>query len=513
MKKIIVITLATLIALPVFSQAQYFEKLYDNDTTQDWGWCIRNRPDSSYFIVGSSFYETTEQFSAFDMTISSDGSLVLSKKNFVKNGGYIGPGNPGEMIQLSNGYVLPLNKQWPNPTASHVYSAAGIMKFDAAGDTVFLKTFTDTSVYFDALYAINLMLDGGYIAGGVHAVNSASVYPGYIIRTDSMGDTLWTHTYQKDTAQWVTVNTVIPLSDGRIVVGAMSAYNAWDGSTNYFHNTPWFLVLDSMGNILKDTLYGSDFAGGGAIYKDKNGGYIHIGNFDSLYTSNASDIENFPSYIAHLDTNFRITWITSFSYTPQGHRDKVIVRQLRDSSYVVVGISLTNYLPNAFGWASKVDRNGNILWDQYYESDTLHENYFRDMVEMPNGDLVFTGASYNDTLPSWHTVLDVWIVGTDSNGCVMEGCLTTKVTSPQLGRISESVTVYPNPASTVLNFQYSQQTSVTIKITDVTGRLMDKQVLQNSSAISFDVSMYAPGIYLYQFITDSGVQSGKVIME
>jgi len=52
------------------------------------------------------------------------------------------------------------------------------------------------------------------------------------------------------------------------------------------------------------------------------GGYIHIGEFNTLYTSDPSDIENFPGYIAHLDTNFRITWITTFSYNyAYGHRD------------------------------------------------------------------------------------------------------------------------------------------------------------------------------------------------
>ena len=204
------------------------------------------------------------------------------------------------------------------------------------------------------------------------------------------------------------------------------------------------MVLDSMGNILKDTLYSNGYVGGGAIYKDLNGGYVHIGEFDSLYTSNPSDIENFPGYIAHLDSDFRITWITPFSYSyTDGHRDRVILRQLQDSSYIVIGAAFTNYAPNSFGWAAKVDRNGNILWDHYYVSDSTHEAYFRDVVEMPNGNLVFVGATFNDTLPAWHSLQDMWIVGVDSNGCEIPGCTTTRVNN--VPTINTFIQIYPNP--------------------------------------------------------------------
>jgi len=63
-----------------------------------------------------------------------------------------------------------------------------------------------------------------------------------------------------------------------------------------------------------------------------------------------------------------------------------------------------------------------------------------------------------------------------------------------------------------LNFQYSTQATITIKLFDVTGRLMDEQVLQNSTATSFNVASYSPGIYLYQVITNTNTQSGKVLI-
>ncbi len=76
----------------------------------------------------------------------------------------------------------------------------------------------------------------------------------------------------------------------------------------------------------------------------------------------------------------------------------------------------------------------------------------------------------------------------------------------------QNLSVFPSPATMTLNFQYTTQANVTIKLFDVTGRLMDEQVHQNSTAASFNVASYAPGIYLYQVITNTSTQSGKVLI-
>ena len=87
------------------------------------------------------------------------------------------------------------------------------------------------------------------------------------------------------------------------------------------------------------------------------------------------------------------------------------------------------------------------------------------------------------------------------------------LTSKQPKALLQSLSVFPVPATMTLNFRYSLQDNITIRLTDVVGRLMDEQVLQNSTTASFNVANYAPGIYLYQVITDSSIQSGKAVVE
>jgi hypothetical protein len=48
---------------------------------------------------------------------------------------------------------------------------------------------------------------------------------------------------------------------------------------------------------------------------------------------------------------------------------------------------------------------------------------------------------------------------------------------------------------------------------DVTGRLMDEQVINNNNTATFSVKDHAPGMYLYQVITNGKTQTGKVLIE
>jgi cystathionine beta-lyase/cystathionine gamma-synthase len=59
-----------------------------------------------------------------------------------------------------------------------------------------------------------------------------------------------------------------------------------------------------------------------------------------------------------------------------------------------------------------------------------------------------------------------------------------------------NIKVYPNPATMTLYFEFPSSGLVTIKILDVTGRLIDEQFVDNTSATNFNVSGYMPGVYI-----------------
>ena len=513
-----------LLAAPAMSFAQQYQKLFDIDSSYDWPGDIFLQPDSNYFVIGELLNPVTGNWGLFNTIISADGNTILSKHILQNsNNSSLYPGTPQQTKKILNGYIAPLSITYNYDTTYR--ATAGLIKYNNAGDTIFIKKYTDTSLYFSAIAACSIMPDGGYIIGGYKDFNVPSYYPAYLIRTDSVGDTLWTHSYRKFTNQWGTINNIIPLTDGRIVIAAMTTQLINLGPPDYneyYYNRPWFLVLDALGNVLKDTVYSNGYMVSGGLstatsnmYKDINGGYIQIGSYDSLYTSDPSDFTNFPGYIAHLDTNFRITWITSFPYNDAGHRQPMYLKQLKDSSYVVMGDNWDYYGCGTWTWATKITPAGAIAWQHIYHSDTTHCAYIVDAIERPNGNLLFIGTAMNDSLPVWHTSQDMWLIGVDSNGCDEVNCGVVADTATQVGSVVKNgkFSVYPNPTNSILNFEFPASGNVTIKLMDITGRVLDRQEIANGTTASFSVRGYTAGLYLYQVITAGNTQSGKFIVK
>lgn len=75
-----------------------------------------------------------------------------------------------------------------------------------------------------------------------------------------------------------------------------------------------------------------------------------------------------------------------------------------------------------------------------------------------------------------------------------------------------NISVYPNPAGQILNIEFPAAEKVSVKLVDMNGRTVASQNVENGTKVSFDVRGFAPGFYLYQVITNNGVQSGKVMI-
>jgi hypothetical protein len=158
-------TLVLLLAVPMFSFGQYFQGLYDIDSTQEWGINVFVQPDSNYFIIGTGYDPVNYNWSLFNAQISKDGITLLSKHTFQYDSASLYSGNAGEARQLQGGgYITPLTTEISK--GGYVRGWAGFIKYNSAGDTIFLKTYTDTSVHYDVIASCAVMPDGGYIGGG-----------------------------------------------------------------------------------------------------------------------------------------------------------------------------------------------------------------------------------------------------------------------------------------------------------------------------------------------------------
>ncbi len=84
-------------------------------------------------------------------------------------------------------------------------------------------------------------------------------------------------------------------------------------------------------------------------------------------------------------------------------------------------------------------------------------------------------------------------------------------TLTEIEKAAQSLSVYPNPASEVINFSIDYNKASSVQIMDITGRVIET-VNFNMNNAQVDVRNYNAGIYLYQVLNNEGqiVKTGKV---
>ncbi len=91
------------------------------------------------------------------------------------------------------------------------------------------------------------------------------------------------------------------------------------------------------------------------------------------------------------------------------------------------------------------------------------------------------------------------------------GISTLQVDPPKY--VDREIVVYPNPANENINFRLPTCRDATVKLSDITGRILDTKVVCNSSNVIMDVHGYTPGTYFYEILFDGKVESGQVLIQ
>lgn len=79
----------------------------------------------------------------------------------------------------------------------------------------------------------------------------------------------------------------------------------------------------------------------------------------------------------------------------------------------------------------------------------------------------------------------------------------------EIEEAASSLKLYPNPAVDVLNIELDYNKTATVRILDITGKVIGTQALENGAA-QVDVSSLAKGIYIYELSSENQViKTGK----
>lgn len=228
--------------------------------------------DNGYIICG-----TTESFGAGNRDVylvktDAIGNLMWTKTFGGASADY------GRFVEQTTdgGYIIAGQTQSFGAGGTDAY----LIKIDSLGNFIWSKTYGGSNS--DNAICAKQTIDGGYVMCGSTYSFGAGSGDIYVIKTDSIGDTLWTKVYggaQNDEAYAIQQTT----DGGYILTGQTYSFGA--GSRDVY-----VLKIDASGDTIWTKTYGS--AGdeeGASVIQTTDGGYA-IAGFSDTYGAGLYDV-------------------------------------------------------------------------------------------------------------------------------------------------------------------------------------------------------------------------------
>jgi len=162
----------------------------------DYGYSIERTADDGYIIVGYTDSFGVGGDDVYLIKTDSAGDTVWTR---TYGGADWDQGNSVEQT-IDGGYIIAGYTRSFGAGGYDVY----LIKTDGAGDTVWTRTYGGPG--YDYGYSAEQTADGGYIVAGYTRSFGAGLEDVYLVKTDDVGDTVWTRTYggsEHDYGYWV----------------------------------------------------------------------------------------------------------------------------------------------------------------------------------------------------------------------------------------------------------------------------------------------------------------------
>jgi hypothetical protein len=268
--------------------------------------------DGNYFILGFTKSFGAGGYDIWLLKMNPSGTILWTKTY-----GGTGDDQGKDIIPTSDGnYMITGNT---NYSGGLNYDAL-LLKIDSSGAILWTRNYGGT--HFESSHSVKQCLDGGYIFAGQTLSYGKGAGDVWVVKTNSIGDTLWTKTYgdtAADEASCILVN-----SDGTyVLVGETSSYGA--GNIDVY-----FLKIGSTGNMIWNKTYGGtgkDLSH--MIQHTADGGYV-IGAISRSFGWINPDM-----WIIKTDANGNSLWTKH--YGSWYHDHCYVAKQTADGGYIALG--------------------------------------------------------------------------------------------------------------------------------------------------------------------------------
>jgi hypothetical protein len=237
--------------------------------------------------------------------------------------------------------------------------------------------------------------DGGYIIAGHTTTYSNGFADLYVIRTSSMGDTVWTKKYGGSGVEHG--YTVSKTSDGNYILAGSTTSNQGNGEDAFLYK------IDEAGNLL----WQKTFGGPGndrveSAYEAPDGGIIMVGN------SNSAPSTSVDVFLVKTDASGTLQWTQRFGGPAFDNGN--MVQPTTDGGYIIVGQTYSFGSGSGDYWLIKTDASGTIVWDKTFGGPGLDEG--KNVRQTSDGGFIITG----DTDSFGAGSDDIYYIKTDANG-------------------------------------------------------------------------------------------------
>jgi hypothetical protein len=248
-----------------------------------------------------------------------------------------------------------------------------------APDTAWTKTFGGSDD--ERAYSVWQTHDGGYILAGYACSYGAGGYDVYLVKTNSLGDTLWTRTFGEDGDDFG--YSVQQTSDkGYIITGIY-------GSDDLYADDIYLIKTDSMGDSVWIKTYGKDMTEEGkSVQQTTDGGYI-ISGTTYRYGVGGSEI-----YIMKTNSSGDSLWMKTFGAEPGISIKGTWVQQTDDGGYIITGYRDEYRTPRNQIYLIKTDSVGDTTWIKIFGG--IYDDEAKEVRQTNDGGYVIVGytASY-----------------------------------------------------------------------------------------------------------------------
>ncbi len=231
--------------------------------------------------------------------------------------------------------------------------------------------------------------DGGYVVVG-------TTQPGqtlWILRLDSLGDTIWTKKYRP--SGWADGGTAVAVTPDQ---GFLVSAFAW-GTDTATPLTIYVLRTDSLGDTLWSRFYrfGTGDEEVFRVIATADSNFVLAG-----YTSSQS---YYRALLYKINGSGDTLWVRGYLDSVHGGVIGTNAAETQDHGFMVTGVTGNPYQ----GYLARTDSQGNLLWTQTYGGDG--DNDLNCVAVAPGG---FFASGW--TCPYGSSVADVWLLRLSNQG-------------------------------------------------------------------------------------------------